>query len=181
MTSQSRAIRSQSHKIVKCVKFWVLICFNCESTCDLTDVSASIYDIKIDARPFDTIHDILRGLSLAQSLFKGRNARLCRKQEPTLIRLSGTDRLRVELFWIEFEKFAVPGKFRCRSICREKKGGRRAFCSVWLPKLSIREAPAVDLQIENIRSYYIIISFTVRLFRFRKILLWISIKLKTKR
>ena len=47
---------------------------NCERTCGLKDVSASIYDRKTDARPFDTIHDILRFLSLAQSLRKSRNA-----------------------------------------------------------------------------------------------------------
>ena len=40
------------------MKFGLLIFLNCESTCDLTDVQASIYDRKMDARPFDTIHDI---------------------------------------------------------------------------------------------------------------------------
>ena len=51
MTSQSRAIRSQSRKILKFVKFGRLIIFNC----------ARAYD---DARPFDTIFDILLYLSL---------------------------------------------------------------------------------------------------------------------
>ena len=46
---------------------------NFGSTCDLTDVPASINDRKTDARPFDTIYDILRCLSLLQSLFKDRN------------------------------------------------------------------------------------------------------------
>ena len=45
---------------------------NCETTCDLTDVTASIYDRKIDARRFDTTHAILR--CFVQSLFKDRNA-----------------------------------------------------------------------------------------------------------
>ena len=40
--------------------------FNCEFQ--------SLYDWKTAARPFDTIHDILRSLTLAQSLLKGRNA-----------------------------------------------------------------------------------------------------------
>ena len=46
--------------------------------CDSTDVPASIYDRKMDARLFDTIHEILRCLSLAQSLLKGRNAPIWR-------------------------------------------------------------------------------------------------------
>ena len=71
-----------------------LILFNFESKCDLTNVSASVYDRKIDARPFDTIHDILRCLSLAQSLRKGQNAPIWRKREPTYMGLSGTDELK---------------------------------------------------------------------------------------
>ena len=93
MSSQSRAIQSKSQKIVKFVKFWPLIFLNCESTYDLTNVLASIYDRKMDARPFDTIHDILRRLSLVQYLLKGRNAPIRCKREPTHMRLSGTDRL----------------------------------------------------------------------------------------
>ena len=42
---------------------------NCESTCDSTNVQASIYDRKMDARPFDTTHDILC-LGFVQPLFK---------------------------------------------------------------------------------------------------------------
>ena len=40
------------------MKLGPLIFFNCESTCDLTDVPASIDDIKIDARPLDTTNDM---------------------------------------------------------------------------------------------------------------------------
>ena len=47
----------------------------------------------MDARPFATIHDILRFLSLVQSLLKGGNAPIWRNREPTHIRLSGSDRL----------------------------------------------------------------------------------------
>ena len=61
-------------KIVKVVLFVALIILNSECTCDLTNVAASIYDRKIAVQTFDTIHDILRSLSLAQSLFEGRNA-----------------------------------------------------------------------------------------------------------
>ena len=90
MASQFRAIRSQRQKILKFVKFGLLI-FRIVSTRDVTDVPASIYDRKMDARPFDTI---LRCISLVQSLLKGRNAPFWCKREPTYMRLSGTDRLR---------------------------------------------------------------------------------------
>ena len=57
-------------------------CINCDNSCDLIDVTASIYDRKTDARrfesTFDTIHGILRSLSLAQSLRKSRNAQIWR-------------------------------------------------------------------------------------------------------
>ena len=72
MASLSRGIRSQRQKIVKFVKFEPLIFLNCERTCDSTHVSN--YDRKTDARPIDTIHDILRCLSLVQSVLKGRKA-----------------------------------------------------------------------------------------------------------
>ena len=49
----------------------LLIFLNCESTCDLLDVPASVYDRKMDARPFDTIHGILRCLSLGNRFSKG--------------------------------------------------------------------------------------------------------------
>ena len=70
MTSQSRAIRRQSRKIVKSEKIMAQTFFNYEGTCDSTDVPASIYDRKTAARPFNTIHDILGCLSLVQSLLK---------------------------------------------------------------------------------------------------------------
>ena len=66
---------------------------NCESTCDLSDVPSSIYDRKIAARSFGNTHDILRCLSLVQSFLKDSNASICRKREPTHMRLSGTDGL----------------------------------------------------------------------------------------
>ena len=62
MTSQSGAIRYQRRKIVKFVIFWPFLILNCERTCGLTDVPASMYDRKTDARQFDTINDILRSL-----------------------------------------------------------------------------------------------------------------------
>ena len=68
MTSQSPEIRSKSLKIHG-IDF-----LNCENDCDLKDVPSSIYDRKRAARRFDTIHDILISLSLAQSILQGRNA-----------------------------------------------------------------------------------------------------------
>ena len=47
----------------------------------------------MDARPFDTIHDILECLSLIQSLLEGQNASIWRKREPTHMSRSRTDRL----------------------------------------------------------------------------------------
>ena len=44
---------------------------NSESTSDFTYVPAPMYDRKTTARTFDTIHDIIRSLSLAQSFLKG--------------------------------------------------------------------------------------------------------------
>ena len=58
LISQSRVIRSQSQKIMKFVKFGPLIFLSCENTCDFTDVSAKVYDRKMDARPFDATQDI---------------------------------------------------------------------------------------------------------------------------
>ena len=71
MTSRSRVIHSQSRKIVKFVIFMALFFSECESTCYLTDIAASIYDKKTGARPFDTIKVIQQSLDLAQSLLKG--------------------------------------------------------------------------------------------------------------
>ena len=64
----------KAKKIVKFVKYGPLSSFNCESTCDLEDVPASIYDRKINAQTLETNHDILRCLSLMQYLLKSRNA-----------------------------------------------------------------------------------------------------------
>ena len=74
MASQSRAIRSQSQIIVKFEKFMAQIFLNCESTSDWTDVIAWIYDRKTAVRHFETIHDVLRYLSLVKTLLKGQNA-----------------------------------------------------------------------------------------------------------
>ena len=49
MTSQSRAIRRQSRKIVKSEKIMAQTFFNYKSTCDSTDVPASMYDRKTAA------------------------------------------------------------------------------------------------------------------------------------
>ena len=89
LTYQSSAILSQSQKIRNLWKFHGTIFLNSESACNWTDFLASIFDRKMDARPFDTIHDI-RCLSLAQSLLKRRNTSIWRKREPTHMRLSGT-------------------------------------------------------------------------------------------
>ena len=70
MNSQSRGIRYQCWKIVKFVKIKAQTFLICESKCDLTDVSPSIYDRKTAARPFDIIHDIIRSLSLVQYFSK---------------------------------------------------------------------------------------------------------------
>ena len=58
-------------KIVKFVIFVALL-FNCDSTCNLTVVPASIYYEKMAAKRFDTVLDILWSLSLAQSLLNGQ-------------------------------------------------------------------------------------------------------------
>ena len=84
------------------MKFGLLIFLNCESTCDSKDVQASIYDRKTADRPFDTIHDILRCLSLVKSLLKIRNAPSWRKREPAYMRLSGTEGFRVVLLLRRF-------------------------------------------------------------------------------
>ena len=72
--------------------------FELERTGYLADVSVSNYDTKTDARPFDTINDILRCLSLVQSLLKGRNPPIWCWRAPTPMRLSGTDGL-IYLWW----------------------------------------------------------------------------------
>ena len=68
-----------------------------------------MYDRKNAARPFDTIHDILRSLSLVNSLLKGRNAPIWRKRVPTHMRLSVTDGLNgLNAFLISCPIFQVP-------------------------------------------------------------------------
>ena len=99
MTSQSRAIRFQSLKNREICDIRAFDFLNCESTCDLTDVQASIYDRKM-ARPSDTINAILRCLSLVQSLLLGRDARIWRKRETSHMRLSATDLLRRSLVFL---------------------------------------------------------------------------------
>ena len=51
---------------------------NCESTYDLTNVPAAMYDRKTAARTFDTFHVILQSLSLKQSLPKDQNTPIWR-------------------------------------------------------------------------------------------------------
>ena len=79
MTSRSRAIHSQGQEIVKDVKILAQTFLNSESTCYFKGILASIYDRKFAVRRSDTIHDILRYLSLAQCLLKGRNTPIWRK------------------------------------------------------------------------------------------------------
>ena len=68
MTSQCRAIRSQSRKLVKLVKIMSQTFSNCESTCDLTDIRASIYDRK--TRPdLLTLSTTFYDLSVPRNLF----------------------------------------------------------------------------------------------------------------
>ena len=69
-----------SRKIVKFVKIIALF-FNNKTTYDLTNVPASVYDRKSAARPFDTIHEILKSHGLAQSLLKGQNAPIRRVED----------------------------------------------------------------------------------------------------
>ena len=71
MTSQSRAARFQRRKIVKFAK--------------------------IMARRFDTIHDVLRPLSLVLCLLKGQNTSILRQRGSTQMRMAGTRRLNVEI------------------------------------------------------------------------------------
>ena len=52
-----------------------------------------MYDRKTAARPFDTIYDTLRSLSLVQCLLKDQNPPIWRQRAPTHMTLSRTDRL----------------------------------------------------------------------------------------
>ena len=80
--------------------FWWILFLNCERTCGLTDVPASIYDRKTAARPFDTNHNIIRCLSLAQFLLKGRNAPIWRIGNPGVKGLK-------EVCWLLFQTNTV--------------------------------------------------------------------------
>ena len=64
MASQSYVTTSLSRKIVK---FTALIFLNFESIYDFTDIPSSIYGKKIATRRLDTIHELPRSLSFAQS------------------------------------------------------------------------------------------------------------------
>ena len=59
------------YNIIYVCDFRAVTFFNCEITCDFTDIQGSIFDRKTTARRFDTTHDILRSLSLAQCFLKG--------------------------------------------------------------------------------------------------------------
>ena len=69
--SQSRAIYSKGQKIVKLVKIMEQFFLIFESTFDSTNLLASIKYRKTAARSSDTIHDIIKFLSLARCLLKG--------------------------------------------------------------------------------------------------------------
>ena len=73
----------------------------------MTDVPTLIYDRKIAAWIFYTIHDIQRSLSLAKTLIKGRNAPIWRNWETTHMTLSGNDELHVvfEILMPEFQAY----------------------------------------------------------------------------
>ena len=96
MISKSRAISSQCRKIVKFEKIMAQTFLNSESNLHSTDVPVAMSDSKTAARPFDTIHNILRPLGLAQSLLKGRNSPNWRGRAPTHLNLSGTEGLNVQ-------------------------------------------------------------------------------------
>ena len=72
------SLAPSAFKVKNFVKIKAVIVWKCESRCELTDVPASLNDKKNPARLFDTISDILRSLSLAQSLLKVWNAPICR-------------------------------------------------------------------------------------------------------
>ena len=99
---------------MKFVKIIALIVLICQRTCDLTDV------------PFDTIHDILRCLSLAQSLLERWNSPIWRMRELTHIKLSGT----AELIYPE-----APERFLTWSIQWLN------FNSIWIKVLAQNKWP----------------------------------------
>ena len=68
MTSPPHAIRLKSQKSWNLRKSLHYLFSNCERTCYSTNAPASIYNRKTAVRPFDTINDIVRSLSLVESL-----------------------------------------------------------------------------------------------------------------
>ena len=88
--------------IMKILSWWneAVKSVNFTITWPLWIVRVSIFDIKMDAQSFDTIHDILRCLRLMQYLLKRRNAQTWRMREPTHMRLSVTG----GLIWIQDKK-----------------------------------------------------------------------------
>ena len=93
------------------VIFMALIFLNNQSTSDLTDVPASIYDRKAKDPPFDNNQDILRSLSLAKSFREGRSAPIWR---------SGNRGVKLEnpnLTHYDFTRHHDPGIY-CRTLLR---------------------------------------------------------------
>ena len=70
----------------------------------------------MDARPFDTIHDILRWLSLVLYVLEDRNAPIWRKREATHMLPEGSNRLRQTVshfrnFWHGVEISEIFGEY----------------------------------------------------------------------
>ena len=78
---------------------------------------------RLRRRLFDTIHDILRSLSLAQSLLKGRNSPNWRERAPTHLNLSGTEGLSTDFSTGGFSK----GFFRARPFQMGQNSGFTAL------------------------------------------------------
>ena len=71
-TFRVNCARLRGNKSLRRMFFNVLL--NGESTCDLKIVPDSNHDRKTTSRRFETIHDLVRSLRLAQSIVKGQNA-----------------------------------------------------------------------------------------------------------
>ena len=82
MTSLSRVIRFQSQKIGKFVIFVASIFLNYDTTCDLTDFPASIYDKKRRS-DVSTLYATFYDHSVSRNLPKCRNTPISRQREPT--------------------------------------------------------------------------------------------------
>ena len=96
MFSRSKNREIKEKHGTKFFEFWEYVLFD----------RCSLYHRNYAARPFDTIHDILRSLSLVQYLPKGRNAPIWRQRMPTHMILSGTDRLR-HFWYIEIKNWKL--------------------------------------------------------------------------